>query len=178
MSFSVDLTRASTIIPGANVSRQDFSMQNATTLPINDSPAFLAIMKLLTASNPTAGLLSLSFKDKLRRKSPYSLVPPGEICGGAAFLSKPVEYLASTEAVINSTVLVWDRTTIRFLSTQYPRLVENALLIAYDYFVVYRSLHISATCQNARQRLAQVLGNLAHGMGQRSSEGIEAQYQE
>ena len=29
-------------------------MQNATTLPINDSPAFLAIMKLLTASNPAA----------------------------------------------------------------------------------------------------------------------------
>jgi len=41
-------------------------MQNATTLPINDSPAFLAIMKLLTASNPAAGLLSLSLKDKLR----------------------------------------------------------------------------------------------------------------
>jgi len=106
-------------------------------------------------------------------KVPILRFPPGEICGGAAFLSKPVEYLASTEAVINSTVLVWDRTTIRFLSTQYPRLVENALLIAYDYFVVYRSLHISATCQTARQRLAQVLGNLAHGMGQRSSEGIE-----
>jgi len=41
-------------------------MQNTTTLPINDSPAFVAIMKLLTASNPAAGLWSLSFKDKLR----------------------------------------------------------------------------------------------------------------
>jgi len=41
-------------------------MQNTTTLPINDSPAFLAIMKLLTASNPAAGLWSLPFKDKLR----------------------------------------------------------------------------------------------------------------
>ena len=41
-------------------------MQNTTTLPINDSPAFLAIIKLLTASNPAAGLWSLSFKDKLR----------------------------------------------------------------------------------------------------------------
>ena len=50
----------------ANVGRQDFSLQNATTLPINDSPAFLAVMKLLTASNPAAGLLSLPFKDKLR----------------------------------------------------------------------------------------------------------------
>ncbi len=41
-------------------------MQNTTTLPINDSPAFVAIIKLLTASNPAAGLWSLSFKDKLR----------------------------------------------------------------------------------------------------------------
>jgi hypothetical protein len=41
-------------------------MQNARTLPINDSPAFLATMKLLTATNPVVGLWSLRFKDKLR----------------------------------------------------------------------------------------------------------------
>jgi hypothetical protein len=66
LSFSVDLTRDGTAVSDANVSRQDFSLQNATTLPINDAPAFLAIMKLLTTSNPSAGLRSLSFKDKLR----------------------------------------------------------------------------------------------------------------
>jgi hypothetical protein len=46
--------------------RQDFSMQNATSLPINDARAFLATMKVLTASNPAAGLWSLPFDDKLR----------------------------------------------------------------------------------------------------------------
>jgi hypothetical protein len=66
LSFSVDLTRDDTAVPDANVGRQDFSMQNATTLPINDSPAFLATMKLLTASNQAAGLWSLPFRDKLR----------------------------------------------------------------------------------------------------------------
>jgi hypothetical protein len=66
LSFSVDLTRVGADVPGTNVGRQDFSLQSATTLPINDSPAFLAIMKLLTASNPIAGLLSLPFRDKLR----------------------------------------------------------------------------------------------------------------
>src|SRR5271165_6714261 len=66
LSFSVDLTRDGAAVPGANGGRQDFSLQNATTLPINDSPAFLAIMKLLTASNPAAGLWSLPFRDKLR----------------------------------------------------------------------------------------------------------------
>jgi hypothetical protein len=64
LSFSVDLTQAGAA--GEAVSRQDFSMQNATTLPINDSPAFLATIKVLTASNPLAGLWSLSFKDKLK----------------------------------------------------------------------------------------------------------------
>ena len=66
LSFSVNLTREGIVVPDAGFGRQDFSMQNTTTLPINDSPAFVAIMKLLTASNPAAGLWSLSFKDKLR----------------------------------------------------------------------------------------------------------------
>ncbi|MGC1448688.1 MAG: hypothetical protein WA830_01495 [Candidatus Sulfotelmatobacter sp.] len=66
MSFSVDLTRNGTAGPPAKVDRQDFSLQNATTLPINDAPAFLATMKVLTASNPGRGLWSLPFKDKLR----------------------------------------------------------------------------------------------------------------
>jgi hypothetical protein len=65
LSFSVDLTRDG-VAPAGGSSRQDFSMQNATTLPINDSPAFLATMKVLTASNPAAGLWSLPFKDKLK----------------------------------------------------------------------------------------------------------------
>jgi catalase len=56
LSFSVDLTKDGTVVPDASYDRQDFSLQNTTTLPINDSPAFLAIMKLLTASNPAAGL--------------------------------------------------------------------------------------------------------------------------
>jgi hypothetical protein len=65
LSFSVDLG-ANGAPPAGGSSRQDFSMQNATTLPINDSTAFLATMKVLTAPNPAAGLWSLPFKDKLR----------------------------------------------------------------------------------------------------------------
>jgi hypothetical protein len=66
LSFLVDLTRDGAVVSDSNGGRQDFSMQNATTLPINDSPAFLATMKVLTASNPVSGLWSLPFKDKLR----------------------------------------------------------------------------------------------------------------
>ena len=63
LSFSVDLIQGG---DPASASRQDFSMQNATTLPINDSPAFIATIKVLTASNPVVGFWSLPFKDKLR----------------------------------------------------------------------------------------------------------------
>jgi hypothetical protein len=67
LSISIDLTRNGTAaLLDANIGRQDFSLQNTTTLPINDSPAFLAIIKVLTASNPLAGLWSLPFNDKLR----------------------------------------------------------------------------------------------------------------
>jgi catalase len=59
LSFSVDIS-------GDGKTRQDFSMQNCTILPIHDSSAFLAITKVLIASNPGKGLLSLSFKDKMR----------------------------------------------------------------------------------------------------------------
>ena len=66
MSFSLDLARNGLSASSANSGRQDFSLQNAPLLPINDSPAFAAIMKVLAASNPLSGLWSLPFKDKLR----------------------------------------------------------------------------------------------------------------
>jgi hypothetical protein len=66
LSFSLDLAWDGRAVSDASADRQDFSLQNATTLPINDSPAFLATMKVLTASNPAAGLWSLWFRDKLR----------------------------------------------------------------------------------------------------------------
>jgi hypothetical protein len=66
LSFFVDLTCGGTAVSAAGVERQDFSLQNATTLPINDARAFVATMKLLTASSPAKGLWSLSLGDKLR----------------------------------------------------------------------------------------------------------------
>jgi hypothetical protein len=73
LSFSVDLPRDSEAAPGST-GRQDFSLQNTKTLPINDATAFLAIMKLLTASNPATVLWSLRFKDKLRVLRTLALV--------------------------------------------------------------------------------------------------------
>ena len=107
------------------------------------------------------------------RKAILVWIPPGEIFGGAALLSTSSEYLVSTEAVKDSSVLVWDRATIRSLIARYPRLTDNALLIMFDYFVFYRAAHISLTCDRASRRLAHVLANLASGIGRRVAGGIE-----
>jgi CRP-like cAMP-binding protein len=98
---------------------------------------------------------------------------PGEVVGGAIFLSKPVSYVLSAEVAKKSSAVVWDRTTIRSLAVTYPRLMENALLVAYDYLLFYRILHVALSCQSAPQRVAQVLGYLAKEMGQQVPGGLE-----
>lgn len=100
-------------------------------------------------------------------------LPPGDVFGAAALLAEPAEYLLSTEAVKRSSVLVWDRATIRALIARYPRLADNAMSIMFEYFVAYRAVHVSMTCHSAPERLAQVLARLAKGMGQRVQGGME-----
>jgi CRP-like cAMP-binding protein len=100
-------------------------------------------------------------------------VPAGDIFGEATLLARPAEYLVSSEAIASSNALVWSRGTIRGLCEQYPRLVENALLISFDYLAAYRAVHASLIGNSAPKRLAQVLANLADGIGQKVPGGIE-----
>ena len=100
-------------------------------------------------------------------------VPAGEIFGEASLLATGVDYLVSTEAVRDSSTLVWSRSTIRNLCERYPRLVENALLISFDYLVAYRALHASLISKSAPERLARVLANLVDGIGQKVPGGVE-----
>lgn len=100
-------------------------------------------------------------------------LPAGETFGAAALLSRPSDYLVCTEAVKDSSVLVWDRPTMRTLMARYPQLTDNVLSTMQDYLVTYRAIHVSLACHAAPQRLAQVLVNLAEGMGRRVVGGIE-----
>jgi CRP/FNR family transcriptional regulator, nitrogen oxide reductase regulator len=99
-------------------------------------------------------------------------IPAGEAPGGRALLSRPTNYLVSTETVTDSMAIVWERKVILSLSKQYPRLLENALLIASDYLAAYRDFHVAASYDSAGQRVAQVLSNLSHKMGREDLEGI------
>ncbi len=98
-------------------------------------------------------------------------VPPAAVAGGRALLSEPMNYLVSTESVTDSVALAWERSAILPLSRRYPRLLENALLIASDYVETYRDLHVATTFDSASLRVARVLGNLAKGIGQAGFEG-------
>lgn len=98
---------------------------------------------------------------------------PGETFGGFALLANPSNYLASTEMLKDSCVLMWDRPTIRGLAEKYPRILENTLLTAADYLTLALAAHIALTCHDARERLAQVLINFARNFGEKVHNGIE-----
>lgn len=100
---------------------------------------------------------------------------PGQVFGVAALLSGASSYLVNTEAVHDSVALVWNTRAIRNAARRYPRLLENALMIATDYMSWYVAAHASLTSQSARERLARLLMELAETTGRRVAGGIALQ---
>ena len=121
----------------------------------------------------TRGRARFFFNTPEGKKMILLWLTPGEIFGGMALLSIPSPYLVSTETLKDSSTLVWDRATLRNLAVRYPRLLENALLIASDYMAWYLADHAALISQTARQRLARTLVCLAETIGNKSSEGFE-----
>jgi CRP-like cAMP-binding protein len=97
---------------------------------------------------------------------------PGDCFGARTILSNPCSYLAGTETITESSVMVWDRPSIRSLVDRCPRLLENALLTASDYVTWHLTAQIGLACYTARQRVTQVLITLARTIGKETSNGI------
>ena len=97
---------------------------------------------------------------------------PGDIFGGAALVMSKSCYLASAETVKDSSVLTWDRVTMRALVGRYPRMMDNTLSVMAGYLDWAIAAYIGLACHSARLRLAQALLNLAHESGG-SSRGAE-----
>ena len=98
---------------------------------------------------------------------------PGEIFGGATLLAERSEYRVSTETVKDTSLLVWNRPTIRTLAARYPRILENALWTASDYIDWLLAAHVALSCHTAPQRLAGVLVSLAALLGRAVPGGVE-----
>jgi CRP/FNR family transcriptional regulator len=106
------------------------------------------------------------------RKHIILWLTPGQIFGGRCLLLAPSTNLASAETVKESLVMVWSRRTMRGLAARYPRLLDNAILIACDFLTIQLGSFVS-TSKNARERLLQVLTRLAPRIGREVSYGTE-----
>jgi len=98
---------------------------------------------------------------------------PGEIFGATAVVMSKSTYIASTETVKNSSVLTWERGTIRGLVRRYPRLLDNTLSIMAGYLDWTVAAYIGLACHSARLRLAQALLNLVQDSGGQLRSGAE-----
>ncbi len=141
---------------------------------------YLASSVILSQGDPadhfyllTRGRARYFYITKSGGKTLLFWMTPGEILGAAAILSRPSEYLMSAEAIKDSSFLVWDRAVIRDFVVKYPRLLENALLLGSNYLGWYLADHVALVCETARERLAQILIQLAGVIGQKSPDGVE-----
>jgi CRP-like cAMP-binding protein len=153
--------------------------QRKTVLAAATQRRFLANTVITNQDHPadhfyllTKGLARFFFVTEEGRKLLFQWLGPGDLFGGRTVLSSQSSYLFSTETVTDTSVLVWDRPTIRGLIAQHPRLLENALVTASDYLAWHLEAHIGLACHAARQRVAQVLVTLARTVGENAPGGI------
>lgn len=144
-------------------------------------PRQVSAKSVITHEDDPAERLFLLWKGRARyfyetpngKKHILIWITPGQIFGGAALALPPSTYLASTEAVLDSTVLVWDAPAIRDLARRFPRMMMNAYIVAKDYLSCWVGIHAALTSKTARERLAHILLGYAPSIGQKVSGGIE-----
>jgi len=111
---------------------------------------------------------------KAGRKILLHWLTPGQICGGAALLSTPFRYLASTELQDNGCALMWERQMIRDCMSRYPALIDNTLSIAVTEYIAWLvAAQSSLTSDDARGRVGHLVVSLACGVGKAVRDGIE-----
>ena len=102
-------------------------------------------------------------------------IVPGDVLGVAALLTASSFYRVSAETVQDSSLLTWNRETMRMLLDRYPRLSQNALVVTVGYMDWYIAAHGALVSDTARQRLASVLARIAESMGSQVPGGVELQ---
>lgn len=110
------------------------------------------------------------------RKILLNWLTAGQVFGGAAILSTPFQYIANTEVLSDSCVLVWGRQDIRELVSRYPVLLDNVLSIAVTENIAWATAaHVSLSSDDAHGRVAHLLVSLASAIGKATHGGIEMQ---
>jgi CRP-like cAMP-binding protein len=117
--------------------------------------------------------LARFFFDTPKKKLSSLLIAPGRIFGAAALAIPPYNYLASTEAVQNSTVLGWNGPTIRKLADEFPQLLLNAYMTTGKYLLWVIGAYSALAIDPAEKRLAHVLLEYVSAIGKRTRRGFE-----
>lgn len=98
----------------------------------------------------------------------------GQLFGGAALLSTPSHYLASTELLSDGCALAWDKKTIRAFVARWPKLLDNALSIAVTEHIAWLvAANSSLSADDAKGRIAHMLLSLASAIGKAVPYGVE-----
>ena len=108
------------------------------------------------------------------RKILLHWLTPGQVFGGAALISTPFQYLASTEVLVDSCALVWERQAIREIISDCPALLDNVLSIAVTENVPWLiAAHVSLNADDAHGRVAHLLVSLASAIGKVTHNGVD-----
>jgi CRP/FNR family transcriptional regulator, nitrogen oxide reductase regulator len=148
----------------ANASRRHFAARTVVTEEGDPAKHFFLLI---------SGRARYFFVSRTGRKVILHWVGPGEILGGMTLLSEPKSYMVSAETIKPASMLVWSRDSIRKLLGLYPKLLDNALSFISEYLLLYRIAHAGLVCDNARERVANVLGDLANCIGHPLRQGVE-----
>ena len=106
------------------------------------------------------------------RKILLNWLTPGQIFGVSAILSTPFQYLASTEVLVDSCALVWERQSIRELISSCPALLDNVLSFSVKESIAWSiAAHVSLSADDARGRVAHLLVSLASAVGVATPDG-------
>ena len=101
------------------------------------------------------------------------LFTPGETFGLATLLPDPLNYLGTAEAVLAGELRVWNHDEISRLSSRYPPLKTNGLLIALQFLGTVSDRHAALFEGSASHRVARALIDVGRRTGETRPQGID-----
>jgi len=100
-------------------------------------------------------------------------IAPGDAFGLAVLLQIQQPCFMTIHAMREGCLFVWDRVSAHALTSQIPRLRENAYTIVGDYLASITDALAARASQTAQQRIARVLVESARQAGRAGTKGIE-----
>ena len=98
---------------------------------------------------------------------------PSDTVGLGTILDKPVGYIGTAETLEDTEVYAWEHRQVRQFAAKHPLLAENALRITLEYIRLYSDRHLALVTNNAEDRLAGTLMQLAARTGHHHTKGLE-----